>query len=402
MGGGEHGEALIDIVLPEEARAFRREVRAFFAENLPVSTRRTLELGRKPDRAALTEWTRILHAKGWAVPHWPVEWGGTGWSPLWQMIFRDETQQFPAPEALSFGVQMVGPVIYTFGSEAQKRRFLPRIATLDDWWCQGFSEPGAGSDLASLRTRATRDGDDWVLDGQKTWTTLAQYADWIFVLARTDPEARKQAGISFFLVNLRSPGVTVRPIRMIDGSVEINEIFFDSVRVPGDQLVGEVNRGWDYAKFLLGNERHGQARVGLSKGRLRHVRRLAATLPDGDGVLIDNPSFRRRLAALEAEAVALEVTLIRIMMEEAGEHTKPNPATSILKIRGSELYQATAGLVMEALGPDALYAIAAPEDHGLEALAGGTDLYVNLRKLSIYGGSNEIQRSIIAKAILGL
>lgn len=393
----------MDFILPEAARAFRKEVRAFLREALPEDIRRAQDLGRKLDREMMTRWTRILHAKGWAVPHWPVEWGGTGWSPLYQMIFRDEIQQFPAPETLSFGVQMVGPVIYTFGSEAQKARFLPRIARLEDWWCQGFSEPGAGSDLASLTTKAVRDGTDWRLDGQKTWTTLAQYADWIFVLARTDPQAKKQSGISFFLVDMKTPGVTVRPIRMIDGSTEINEVFFDSVRVPGENLVGEVNKGWDYAKFLLGNERHGQARVGLSKAGLRRIRAQAATIGEGNDRLINQPAFRRRLAELETEALALEMTLMRIMIEEEGSADgKPNPATSILKIRGSELLQATTELAMDMLGPAAIHAADQTGLADLDGLAAGPEAYFNLRKLSIYGGSNEVQRTIIAKSILGL
>lgn len=389
----------MDLRFPPEVIAFRDEVRAFMRANLPEALRRVVAAGRKPDRAAMTAWTRTLHAKGWAVPHWPVEWGGTGWDPLRQMIFRDEIQQADAPEPLSFGVSMVGPVIYTFGNEAQKARFLPRIATLEDWWCQGFSEPGAGSDLASLTTRAERKGEHYLLNGQKTWTTLAQYADWIFVLARTDPAAKKQAGISFLLVDLRAPGVTVRPITMIDGTNEINEVFFDDVVVPVANRVGEENKGWDYARFLLANERTGQARVGLAKARLRRVRALAEGLADGNRRLIDDIAFRRRLAALEAEALVLDMTVLRaIIAESAPDPRQPAPSASVLKIRGSELQQATTELMLDALGPLAPLANAREEDDaGHAAMAA----YFNLRKLSIYGGSNEIQRGIIARGLLG-
>ncbi|OYU47936.1 MAG: pimeloyl-CoA dehydrogenase large subunit [Rhizobiales bacterium PAR1] len=393
----------MDLRFTGEEQAFRAEVRAFIRAHLPAGFSQKLKQGRKLTRDEQTEWTRILHAKGWSAPHWPVEWGGTGWDPVKQMIFRDEIQQFPAPELLSFGVSMVGPVIYTFGSEAQKKRFLPRILTLEDWWCQGFSEPGAGSDLAALKTRATREGEHYILDGQKTWTTLAQHADWIFVLARTDPAAKKQQGISFLLVDMKSLGVTLRPIEMIDGSHEINEIFFDSVRVPVENLVGEENKGWDYAKFLLGNERHGQARIGLVKARLRRIRELAAGVPDGGRPLLENHTFRRKLAALEIQAKALEMTLFRVVADERDhEKGKPNPATSILKIRGSELQQATTELLMEVIGPAAClhHDDAGPE--GYDWARGSMASYFNLRKLSIYGGSNEIQRTIIAKQILGL
>jgi alkylation response protein AidB-like acyl-CoA dehydrogenase len=303
----------MDLRFTEEDIAFRREVREFFATHLHAGLRRKLQQGGKADKDELVVWTRTLNARGWATPHWPVEWGGTGWSPVQQMIFRDELQQFPAPEPLSFGVSMVASVIYTFGTQEQKKRFLPRIANLDDWWRQGFSEPGAGSDLAGLKTTARRDGDHYIVNGQKTWTTLAQYADWIFVLARTDPTARKQKGISFLLIDMKSPGVTLRPIQLIDGGVEVNEIFLDDVRVPSENLVGEENKGWDYAKFLLTNERNGQARVGLSKARLRRIRDLAASALAGGAPLSADPAFKRKLAWLEIEAKALEMTVLRVV-----------------------------------------------------------------------------------------
>jgi len=393
----------MDLRFTDDELAFRQEVRAFLRQSLPQDIQRKLIEGRKLSRDELTRWTRILHAKGWATPHWPVAWGGMDWDPIRQMIFRDEIQQFPAPETLSFGTSMVGPVIYTFGSQAQKERFLPRIATLEDWWCQGFSEPGAGSDLASLKTRAVRDGDHYVINGQKAWTTLGQHADWIFVLARTDASARKQSGISFILVDMKTPGITLRPTQMIDGSFEINEIFFDDVRVPVENRVGEENKGWDYAKFLLSNERHGQARIGLSKARLRRIRELATNPRDGSAPLINDPAFRRRLAEMEVEIKSLEMTQYRVIADEGDvEKGKANPASSILKIKGSELQQATTELLMDVIGPAALVQHDDSTNDSLDWARGGTATYFNLRKISIYGGSNEIQRTIIAKSILGL
>jgi alkylation response protein AidB-like acyl-CoA dehydrogenase len=304
---------------------------------------------------------------------------------------------------------MVGPVIYTFGSDAQKAYHLPRIATLEHWWAQGFSEPGAGSDLASLRTRAVRDDDDYIVNGQKTWTTYAQYADWIFCLVRTDPHAPKQQmGISFLLIDMTSPGITVRPIQTIDGGVEVNEVFFDDVRVPVSNRVGEENKGWDYAKFLLGSERVNIARVGVSKERIRRIKALAAEQMVGDDRLIDRPEFRRKVAEVEVRLKALEMTQLRVLSEDArANRTTQNPAASILKIEGSRIQQATSELLMEVVGPYAM--AAAPDAPGSNEPSVGPDWaatiapnYFNTRKVSIYGGSNEIQKGIIAKAILGL
>jgi pimeloyl-CoA dehydrogenase large subunit len=397
----------MDLRFTDEELAFRDEVRDFFRTALPDSIRRKMIDGHHPSKEDLVAWSRILNAKGWAVPHWPVEWGGTGWSPVQQYIFRDELQQAPAPEPLAFGVNLVGPVIYTFGNEEQKRRFLPRIANLDDWWCQGFSEPGAGSDLASLKTTAKRDGDVYIVNGQKTWTTLAQHADWIFCLARTDSSVKKQEGISFLLIDMRTPGITVRPIQTIDGGHEVNEVFFDDVRVPVENLVGQENKGWDYAKFLLGNERVGIARIGISKARLKRVRELASLERIGDVPLIEVPRFREKLAAVEVELKALEMTQLRVVAAEGRrEKGKPDPASSILKIKGSEIQQATTELLMEVVGPFAMPYH--PEEEGRNEPLDGPDwastaapTYFNWRKISIYGGSNEIQKNIIAKAILG-
>jgi pimeloyl-CoA dehydrogenase large subunit len=366
--------------------------------------------GKKLSKDDIVSWQRTLHAKGWAVPNWPAEWGGTGWTPVQQYMFQDALQQAPAPPPLGFGVTMVGPVIIAFGSQAQKEHYLPRIRNLDDWWCQGFSEPGSGSDLASLRTTAKRDGDHYVVNGQKIWTTLAQHADWIFCLVRTDPAAKKQEGISFLLIDMKTPGITVRPIVTIDGGREVNEVFFDDVRVPVENLVGSENKGWDYAKFLLGNERMGIARVGVSKERIRRVRELASLEFVGGRPLIEDERFREKLAAVEIELKALEMTQLRVVAAERNRVPgKPDPASSILKIKGSEIQQATTELLMEVVGPYALPYQPERDEEGWNEPPIGPDwaggiapAYFNWRKISIYGGSNEIQKNIIAKAILGL
>jgi pimeloyl-CoA dehydrogenase large subunit len=395
----------MDLSFSKEELAFRDEVRTFFKESLPADIRKKLVEGRHTSKEDMVTWQRILNKKGWAVPHWPKEYGGTGWSPVQQYIFLEELQSAPAPSPLPFGVNMVGPVIYTFGNEAQKKHYLPRIANLDDWWCQGFSEPGAGSDLASLKTTAKRKGDVYVINGQKTWTTLAQYADWIFCLCRTDPDAKKQSGISFILFDLKSRGVTVRPIQTIDGGREVNEVFFDDVEVPVENLVGEENKGWDYAKFLLGNERTNIARVGMSKERIRRIRDLASKVEQDGKPLIEDSRFREKLAATEIELKALELTQMRVV---ANEHKngkgKPDPASSILKIKGSEIQQTITELLLEITGPFAL-PYAPEDDKSNEEASWATTVapgYFNYRKVSIYGGSNEIQRNIITKAVLGL
>ena len=399
----------MDLRFTPAETTFRAEVRSFFKAALPAAIRDKITAGHHAGKQDMVAWTKILHAKGWAVPHWPVEFGGTGWDPIRQYIFQDEMQQAACPPTLAFGVSMVGPVIIAFGSDAQKSRYLPAIANLDEWWCQGFSEPGAGSDLASLKTTARRDGDHYIVNGQKAWTTLAQHADWIFCLVRTDASVKKQQGITFLLIDMTSPGITVRPIQTIDGGHEINEVFFDDVRVPLDNRVGEENKGWDYAKFLLGNERTSIARVGISKERLRRVRALAAQTLDQGRPFIENRRFAEKLTAVEVELKALEMTQLRVVANEARlGHGQPDPASSILKIKGSEIQQATTELLLEVVGPYALpYAL--DEDHGSNQPPVGPDwagtiapAYFNMRKVSIYGGSNEIQKNIIAKAILGL
>jgi pimeloyl-CoA dehydrogenase large subunit len=397
----------VDLHFTPDEIAFRDEVRAFMGAALPASIRRKMVEARRLEKDDIVAWQRILNAKGWAVPHWPVAWGGTAWSAVKQYIFHEELQQAPAPDPLPFGVNMVGPVIIAFGSEAQKRRHLGRIANLDDWWCQGFSEPGAGSDLASLKTTARRDGENYIVNGQKTWTTTAQYADWIFCLVRTDPAAKKQQGISFVLIDMKTPGITVRPIQTIDGGREVNEVFFDDVRVPVENRVGEENRGWDYAKFLLGNERTGIARIGTSKARIRRLKEIAALERIGDKPLIEDERFLTKIAAVEVELKALEMTQLRVVAA-ARDHHQPDPASSILKIKGSEIQQAISELLLEAVGPYALPQESHDSDRWNEPPIGPqwagplAPHYFNWRKVSIYGGSNEIQKNIIAKAILGL
>ncbi|QCI64182.1 pimeloyl-CoA dehydrogenase large subunit [Phreatobacter stygius] len=399
----------MELKFTDEELAFRKEVRAFIDKHLPKALREKLAAGHHPSHDDIVFWQKTLNAHGWGVPHWPRDHGGTGWSAIKQYIFQEEMMMAPSPPPLAFGINMVGPVIATFGNDAQKARYLPRIANLDDWWCQGFSEPGAGSDLASLKTKAVKDGDHYIVNGQKTWTTLGQYADWIFCLVRTDPTVKQQLGISFLLIDMKTPGITVKPIQTIDGGHEVNEVFFDDVRVPVENLVGQENKGWDYAKFLLGNERTGIARVGISKQRIRRIKELAAIEQRGGRPLIEDQRFREKVAAVEIELKALEITQLRVIAAEAKrEKGRPDPASSVLKIKGSELQQATTELLMEVIGPHA--APYAPEDdHGSNEPPIGPEwaqtiapTYFNVRKVSIYGGSNEIQKNIIAKAVLGL
>jgi alkylation response protein AidB-like acyl-CoA dehydrogenase len=400
----------MDLRFTDEENAFRREVRSFMQREIPRGIRAKLSEGHELEREEVVQSQRILNARGWAVPRWPQEWGGQPWTPVQHYIFLEELQLNSVPQPLQFNCDMVGPVIARFGSEEQKRRFLPRCANLDDWWCQGFSEPGAGSDLASLKTKAVRNGDHYIVSGQKTWTTLAQYANWIFFLVRTDPKVKMQEGISFLLIDMTSPGITVRPIITIDGRHEVNEVFFDEVKVPAGNLVGEENKGWNYAKFLLGHERTGIARVGITKQRLARIKRIARATPAGEGTVWDNPAFQARFTMAEIELKALEITQMRLvsqMQHSAGSSS--NAAASILKIKGSELQQTATELLMEAAGPHGLVFLEGGGEEGrndplaeLEWASLATQNYFNYRKVSIYGGSNEIQRNIIAKMTLGL
>ena len=388
--------------------AFRDEVRGFFRSAIPDSIRAKVAEGEGLTRDDMIQSQRILNKHGYCTPNWPVEWGGKAWTPVQVYLYQDEMQLANVPAPIAFNVSMVGPVIAQFASTEMKQRFLPATANADIFWCQGFSEPGSGSDLASLRTRAERKGDKYIVNGQKIWTTLAQYGEWIFCLVRTNTEAKQQEGISFLLIDMKTPGITVRPIVLIDGGREVNEVFFENVEVPVENLVGQENKGWDYAKFLLGNERTGIARVGMSKAKVARIKELAAIEQSGGRPLIQDPKFREKLAAVEIELKALEMTQLRVVADERKlEKGRQNPASSILKLKGSVIQQQLTELAMEVVGP---YAMPYQRDFdGRNEPAIGPDyaseaapMYFNYRKVSIYGGSNEIQRNIIAKAILGL
>ena len=401
--------------LSAEDAQFQQKMREFMTTEVPEDLRAKVIAGVELTKEETVRGQRILNAAGYAVPHWPVEWGGQDWTPRQMHIWQTEMQDAGVPGLLPFNVSMVGPVIATFGSQAQKERFLPPTANLDIWWCQGFSEPDAGSDLASLRTVAVRDGDEFVVNGQKTWTTLAQHADWIFCLVRTNPTVKKQEGISFLLIDMTTPGIEVRPIQLLDGGHEVNEVFFTDVRVPAENLVGEENRGWDYAKFLLGNERSGIAPVGSLKRHLAQLKtyaagisRAGATGSGAAGSVLDDPLVAARFAELEAELMALEVTVLRVA---GNSHDgKPDPASSILKIRATQLQQDVLELAVDLAGPMSLVWLIEDDAPGRieeDAVIPGwarrsTPTYLNFRKASIYGGSNEVQRQIIAGSVLGL
>ncbi|MDN5796225.1 MAG: acyl-CoA dehydrogenase family protein [Intrasporangium sp.] len=382
--------------LSDEDAAFRAQMREFFTTKVPRQIRDAVAARRHLTREQLVESQQVLNAAGLAVPHWPVEWGGRDWTQLQRHIWHEELQRAGVPPPLSFNANMVGPVIAAFGSQAQKERFLPPTASLDIWWSQGFSEPDAGSDLASLRTTAVRDGDEFVVNGQKTWTTLGQYGEWIFCLVRTDPDApKKQMGISFLLIDMTTPGLQVRPIQLIDGGHEVNEVWFTDVRVPADNLVGELNHGWDYAKFLLGNERVGVAPVGASKRVLADAKGWARSVD-----LLGDPLVAARFAELENELLALELTALRVAANSADG--KADPASSVLKLRGTQLQQDVSELAVDLAGPAGVASFGGDGSAAPEWVRMSTPVYLNLRKASIYSGSNEIQRQIIAKTILGL
>jgi alkylation response protein AidB-like acyl-CoA dehydrogenase len=396
----------MDLNYTAEDLAFRDQVRSFLEAALPADLRHKVEQHLRLSKDDYVRWHKILAKQGWVAPGWPTEFGGPGWSSVQRHIFEEECARAGTPQVMPFGVNMVAPVIMAFGSQAQKDYYLPRILSCEDWWCQGYSEPGAGSDLASLKTTAVREGEHYIVNGQKTWTTLAQHADMIFCLVRTDPGVRKQEGISFLLIDMHAPGVTVRPIIMLDEEHEVNEVFFDNVRVPVANLVGQENKGWTYAKYLLGHERTGIAAVGRSKRELAALKQLAARERKNGKPLIEDPLFASRVAALEIELMALEVTVLRVL---ARADKAPGPEASVLKVRGSEIQQWLTELKMEAVGPAALpfdpaYLDGASEhsvfdDDDAAPLAAH---YFNFRKTTIYGGSNEIQRNIITQMILGL
>lgn len=398
----------MDIRYTPEQLAFRDSVRAFLKEAVPTTVRDKTQQCLPLSKAEREQWQRSLFEQGWGAPSWAVEFGGTGWDAVQRHIFEEECAAFGAPEQLPFGLKMVAPVIQKYGSKEQQERFLPRILSGQHWWCQGYSEPGAGSDLASLKTTAVRDGNDYIVNGQKTWTTLAQHADWIFCLVRTNPEVRKQEGISFLLIDMKTPGITVRPIIMLDDGHEVNEVWLENVRVPAANLIGEENKGWTYAKFLLGHERTNIARVGRSKAALQLVKQAAARQTGNDGLpLLQDARFRDRLAQVELDLMALEITNLKLISQEGSSHA-PGPEASILKVKGSEIQQAITALASQVAGPYAAAHIL-PDDqvHELssafpQAQEHMTAQYFNYRKTTIYGGSNEVQKSIICRMILGL
>jgi len=395
----------MDLSFSAKEIAFRDEVRSFLATDLPVELSDTVRSGAELTKSDMERWHAILNARGWLATTWPRDFGGTGWGPVQRHIFEEECCLAYAPRIVPFGLHMLGAVLIKFGTPAQQQEYLPRILDGSDWWCQGYSEPGAGSDLASLKTRAVRDGDHYVINGQKTWTTLGQHANRIFCLVRTASDGKPQAGISFVLVDLDTPGIEMRPIRLIEGGHEVNEVFFTDVRVPVTNLVGEENQGWTIAKYLLTHERTNIAGVGFSIQAFEQLKALAQE-PRPDGTrLVDEPLFAARLARIEIDLEAMKITNLR-MLSDAQKNGAPGPESSMLKIKGTVIRQALNDLARRALGPAAApfpsedlqgNAALVPPDHARNAMK-----YFNNRKLSIFGGSNEIQRNILTKTMLGL
>jgi len=402
------GRTLMDLNFSPDEERFRQDVRQFIQQSLPREISQKVITGKRLDKDDFLTWHRVLYKQGWLAPTWPREFGGPGWSAAQQYIFEEEAAAAGAPPIMPFGARMVAPVIMKFGSPEQQQFFLPKILSGEHWWCQGYSEPGSGSDLASLKCRAERQGDKYVVNGQKTWTTLAQHADWIFCLVRTATDVRAQEGISFLLIDMKTPGVTVRPIIMLDGEHEINEVWFENVEVPVANRVGEENKGWTYAKYLLGHERTGNAGVGFCKRWLKQLKEVAARQRKDGRPLLEDVRFRDRIAQVEIDLMALEITNLRVIAQEQ-ERRGPGPEASMLKVKGTEIQQALTELMMQAMGHHALPHQYAVLDYGYagplagpEYGASATGDYFNYRKASIYAGSNEIQRNIISKMMLGL
>ena len=393
----------MDLNYSQEESAFRDEVRGWLKANLPQNLRDKIANYEELGREDLLQWHKILAKKGWVAPAWPKEFGGTDWNVVQRYIFEEECGFAGTPPLIPFGLTMCGPVILRFGTDAQKQRFLPKIYSGEEFWCQGYSEPGSGSDLASLKTRAVRDNGHYVVSGQKIWTTLAHYADWIFCLVRTDAKTdKRQDGISFLLIDMKTPGITVRPIHLMDGGHEVNEVFFDEVRVPAENLVHEEGKGWTVAKYLLGYERMGTGRIGASKRELAKLKEVASEQMKDGRPIIEDPRFRDRLTRVEVELMALEITNLRFLDQMRRSGRPPGADVSMLKIKGTEIQQAITELMMQAAGPlaQAFRPVDAMDfDHFTARLA---PRYCNMRKATIYAGSNEIQRNIIAKATLGL
>jgi alkylation response protein AidB-like acyl-CoA dehydrogenase len=401
-------ECIMNIDFSPEDLAFRENVRAFIRDNYPAQLCAETGVGDEPTKEAYLSWHRVLANKGWIAPGWPKEYGGTGWTPVQRYIWAEECAAADTIAIIPFGLLMVAPVIYTFGTAEQKARFLPPILSGDAWWCQGYSEPGAGSDLANLRTKAQRDGDHYIVNGQKTWTTLAQHADWGFFLVRTDSAAKPQEGISFLLIDMKSPGITVRPIITLGGEHEVNEVWLENVRVPVENRIHDENKGWTCAKFLLAHERNSTAGVAQSKRGVEKIKAIARTEMEGDQPLMANIFFKRKLSELEIDLKALEYTELRALAAQSAGKA-PGAEASLLKVKGTEIQQRVTELALEAVGhygapyfrdfPEAgdnMYPIGPDYAHH------AAPTYFNVRKTSIYGGSNEIQRNIMAKMVLGL
>ncbi len=402
----------MDLNFTPEEEAFRDEIRAFLADKLPRRLSDKVAAGQHLGKADMRQWHALLNERGWLANHWPEQYGGPGWTAVEKFIFETECALAHAPRIVPFGVNMLGPVLIKFGSEAQKRHWLPRILDGSDWWCQGYSEPGAGSDLASVKTSAVRgtdaQGEHYIVNGQKTWTTLGQHANMIFCLVRTNREAKKQEGISFLLVDMQSPGVEVRPIITLDGEHEVNEVFFSDVRVPAENLVGEEDKGWTCAKYLLTYERTNIAGIGFSVAALEQLKAIAAKQVKHGRPLADDPAFAARLARVEIDLENMKTTNLRVIAAVAGGGV-PGAESSMLKIRGTEIRQEISSLIRRAMGPYARPFVEAALEEGFDGEPVGpayavsaASRYFNNRKLSIFGGSNEIQRNIISKMILGL
>jgi alkylation response protein AidB-like acyl-CoA dehydrogenase len=394
----------MDLNYSPEEEAFRTEVRTWLDANIPDNLRQKVLRYEELGKEDLLHWQKILAKKGWVAPGWPVEWGGTEWTIVQRYIFEEEMALAGAPPLIPFGLTMCAQVLLKFGSPEQKKRFLPRIYNADDFWCQGYSEPGSGSDLASLKCRADLKCDHYVVNGQKIWTTLAQHADWIFCLVRTDASVEKrQDGISFLLIDMKTPGITVRPLILLDEAHEVNEVFFDDVKVPIENLVHDEGKGWTVAKYLLGHERLNTGRVGGSLRELSKLKEMATRTHAEDGqLMIDDVRFRDKLSRVEIELMALEITNLRFLDEMRRTGLPPGPEVSMLKIRGTEIQQALTELTMQVAGPQAQSFKAIEYDGFDDFTASLAPRYFNFRKTSIYAGSNEIQRNIISKMGLGL
>ncbi len=385
---------------------FRCEVREFVRKALPLDLRWKVMHFMRLEKQDIARWHDILYRKGWAAPAWPKAYGGPGWTPVQRKIFEDETMLAGAPRLMPH-TNMIGPVLQHFGTEAQKARFLPRMLAMQDWWCQGYSEPGSGSDLASLQTRAIRDGDRYIVNGQKIWTSFAHWADWMFCLVRTSSEGKPQRGITFLLIDMKTPGITVRPIRLLNGDVDLNEVFFDNVIVPVENRIQEEDQGWTVAKHLLGHERTEVALVGLNKRFLMRIKQISSTVMRRGQPLLNDFRLRDRIARLEMRLIAHEWLLLRILSSDAAD-TAGGSSVSILKLQGSVLNQDLSALLLECAGPQAVPYLDAARERAVDAaprpasLHGLASAYVDARRHTIYGGTTEVQKNIIGKSLVGL